>query len=309
MGLLRFIKNRGAGTFGRISLLLTGAALAAGCPQQTATTKAPAGSISGVVSSSASSSSSATSANSSSVTAIQIITKADSSGSFDSAIVPVSGGVSLAASRLYDLSGALIPSGSIPSWFVEARLFLTSTRTSAGAPTNTTSNTPCAYFDSYSDNNPDSSGYYTIDGYNVTQTGILADIDQCAGTAAAELNQLGFYVRVDRRFMSSNDKLQVIVKAKALEEPNTAPTSSSCVVGGIFNASNCSNQVYTLTRRTSPGAPAKPFINLFPSAKAWDLLAEDVLIPLSDDTNISTISIDRVKGGAVFYGITIIKMQ
>lgn len=287
----------------RLVFLGISALIWTGCPNQTGSTSA-SGTVNGLIASST------TTANSSNITAFQIITRVGASGSFNSAVVPISGGVSLAAARLFDLNGTQISSTNVPAWFVSAHAFLTSTRTSAGSPTYAGADTACAYFDSYgTDNNPDSSGYYTIDGYNVTATGVSSDIDQCAGTAAAELNQLGMYLQFDRRFMNSNDKLEIIIKAMPIDEPNTAPTASSCVVGGNFNAANCSNQVFTLTRRTSPGAAAKPFFNLFPSAKALDLLSESVLVPLADDTSITTLSIDRVKGGAVFYGITVIKMQ
>lgn len=240
--------------------------------------------------------------------AFQVITKADpSTGSFDSTSVPVAGGVSVRARRLFFLDGTLIPTGNFPTWFADARVFLTSTRTSGANPVSPSgSNTPCAYFDSFVDNNPDSSGFYTIDGYNATVSG--SDIDQCAGTAAAELNQTGIYVQVDRRFLSPTDKLMFIVKAKIIDDPNTAPTASTCVTSGFFDPSACSNQVYTLTMRTGPGAAAKPFYILFPSAKSLDLLSESVLIPMQINTNVTTISIDRVKGGAVFYGISIIRM-
>lgn len=256
------------------------------------------------------SSSSSAPSNTSNVMAFQIITKASPSGSFDSPAVPAAGGISVKTQRLYNLDGSLITTGNVPTWYADSRVFLTSTRTAGTAnPVSPSgSDTPCAYFDSFADNNPDTSGFYTIDGFNPTAPGVVSDIDQCAGTAAAELNQLGMYIRVDRRFMNPTDKLQIIVKAKPIEVPNTAPTSSSCVVGGFFDASACSNQLYTLTMRTAPGAAAKPFYILFPSAKALDLLSESVLLPIHIDTSITTISIDRVKGGAVFYGISVIRM-
>lgn len=194
-----------------------------------------------------------------------------------------------------------------PTWFVEAKLFLTSTRTSAGAPANSTSDTPCAYFDSYTDNNPESTGFYTIDGYNVGGS-VTSDIDQCAGTSLAEAAQLAFYIKIDRRFTNSTDKFQIIVKAKPLDEPDTAPTTSSCIVGGLFDAANCANNVYTVSMRSGVGASAKPFYYLFPSAKALDLLAESVLLPTHIDSSINTISVDRVKGGAVIYGVTLIRI-
>lgn len=240
--------------------------------------------------------------------AVQIIPKADPTGSFDAVSVPLAGGTSVKASRYYDLTGSLITTGNLPSWFVEARIFLTSTRTQGGSPTYSTSNTPCAYFDTTStDNNPDSSGFYTIDGYNTDNGNV--DIDQCAGTAAAEQNQIGMYIRVDRRFMNSTDKLQLIVKAKPIDSPNTTVTPSSCVTAGFFDPSACANQLYTVSMRTSPGAATKPFYILFPSAKAYDLLSESVLLPINIDQSITTISIDRVKGGAIFYGLTVIRLQ
>jgi hypothetical protein len=247
---------------------------------------------------------------SASINAFQVITKADPGASFDPVSVPLAGGSSVKASRIFGLDGSLIASENVPPWYVESRVFLTSTRTSPGAPSNKDSDTPCAYFDTFAnDNNPETTGFYTIDGYNPSTAPKGSDVDQCAGTAASELNQLGLYVRIDRRFMNPTDRLQIIVKAKAIDAPNTAPTPSSCVVGGYFDASNCTNQLYTLTLRTAPGASAKPFYILFPSAKALDLLSESVLLPISIDQSISTISIDRVKGGAIFYGLTIVRLQ
>lgn len=240
--------------------------------------------------------------------AVQIITKANSSnGSFDSAAVPVAGGLPLLATRIFNLDGSQIATGSIPSWFAQAKIFLTSTRTTAGAPTYVGDDTPCAYFDSYStDNNPDTSGFYTIDGAH-DQNGNV-DTDQCAGTALSELNQLAFYFQVNRAAMNATDKLQIIVKAKLIDPPNTAPTVSTCVVGGNFDASNCTNTLYTISMRSAPAAVTKPFYIMFPSAKALDLLSESILLPLPINTNITTISIDRVKGGMVLYGVTIVRL-
>lgn len=242
------------------------------------------------------------------ISAIQIIPKADSTGSFDAVAVPPAGGSAVRAARIFALDGSQIPTGNIPAWFGEARVFLTSSRTAgtANPVTPTTSNTPCAYFDSYTDNNPDTNGYYTIDGFNSDTT---ADVDQCAGAAATELNQLGMYVKVDRRFMNAGDRLQLIVKAKPIDQPNAAITPSSCVTGGYFDAAVCSNQLFTVSMRTAPLAPAKPFFFLFPTARALDLLSESVLLPISIDQSITTISIDRVKGGAIFYGFTLIRLQ
>ncbi len=255
------------------------------------------------------STSTTSSSSSSSVNMFQIITKANSTtGSFDNSAVPLAGGISVKAQRLFYLDGSSISTSNFPSWFSEAKLFLTSTRTSGTNPvTPTTSDTPCAYFDSYSDNNPDASGFYTIDGYNASVT--TSDVDQCAGTAASELNQLYFYVKLDRRFMNSTDKIQFIFKAKIIDAPNTAPTTTSCVTGGNFDAAACSNQLFSLSLRTAPGASTKPFFYLFPSAKALELLSESLLLPIQNDTSITTISIDRIKGGAVFYGVSIIRLE
>lgn len=252
-------------------------------------------------------SSSSSSAYNGGINAVQIITKSGSTGSFDATSVPASGGVAAIAQRFFALDGSQISSGNMPTWISEAKLFLTSSRTSAGSPTYINGDTPCAYFDGYSgDSNPDSDSYYTIDGYN---TSIFAsDVDQCAGTGASELNKLGLYIKLDRRFMNATDKIQIIVKAKPIDAPNTTPTASSCVTGGYFDASNCSNQVYTLTMRTAPYASAQPFYLLFPSAKAYDLLSESIILPIQVDSNITTISMDRVKGGAIIYGITVIRL-
>ncbi|MBI2605701.1 MAG: hypothetical protein HYW49_06435 [Deltaproteobacteria bacterium] len=249
-------------------------------------------------------SSSTTSVGYTGINAFQIIPKGDSTGSFDLA---TNTGTAVKAQRLYNLDGSQIASGNIPAWFSEARVFITSTRTSGGTPGYTGGDTGCAYFDTTStDNNPDASAFYTIDGYNGTAT--VADVDQCAGASASELNKLGLYVQIDRRFMNSTDKLQVIVKAKPIDAPNTAPSASSCVVGGYFDAGNCSNQYFTLTMRSAPYASAAPFYVLFPSAKATDLLSESVLLPIQIDTSITAISIDRVKGGAIFYGVTVVRL-
>lgn len=243
---------------------------------------------------------------SASVNAIQVIPKADNTGSFDLVSVPAAGGVSAKASRLYNLDGSLITTSNLPTWFVEARAFITSTRTSSGA-TGAGNNTPCAYFDNVSnDVNPDTDGFYTIDGYNTDNN--IADIDQCAGTASSELNQLGMYVKLDRRFINPTDKFQIIVKAKPIDAPNTSILPSSCVTSGYFDASACANQLFTVSMRTAPTAPTKPFYILFPTAKAFDLLSESILIPTNIDQSITTISIDRVKGGAVFYGFTVIRL-
>ncbi len=244
----------------------------------------------------------------SSINAIQVITKADPTGSFDPVSVPLAGGSSVRANRLYNLDGSLITAGTLPPWFIEARVFLTSTRTTSGAPSSTNGwDTPCAYFDNVTDNNPDSSGFYTIDGYNTDNA--LTDVDQCAGTAGSELSQLGIYVRLDRRFMNPTDKVQLIVKAKPIDAPNTTLSPSSCVTSGFFDPGACSNQLFTMTMRTAPNASSKPFYILFPSAKANDLLSESVLLPINIDQSVSTISVDRVKGGAIFYGISIIRLQ
>lgn len=261
----------------------------------------------GITASSSTSGSTTTStAISSSISAIQIIPKTGSTGSFDNTSVPTSGGVAVKSQRIFALDGSQIATGNVPAWFSEASVFLTSTRTQAGTPGNTGSDTACAYFDTYSDNNPDSDGFYTIDGYNGTNAN--PDIDQCAGTAASELNKLSFYIKVDRRFMSSTEKLQVIVKAKPIDAPNLTPTTSTCVTGGYFDAANCSNQYFAITMRTAPYAASQPFYVLFPSAKNTDLLSESILLPIHVDSGITTISIDRYKGGAVFYGFTILRL-
>ena len=290
-------------------LLLT--LLVSGCQQPTSGSTSSTSGSGNASSSGSSNSGSTTTTSTSTINALQVILKADATGSFDAAAIPGAGGASIKASRVYKLDGTLITTSLIPTWFSEARAFLTSTRTSGANPvTPTTSNTPCAYFDTSNDNNPDTNGFYTIDGYysSTLATG-GTDIDQCAGTAAAELNQLGLYIKIDRRFMNTTDKLQVIVKAKPLDAPNTAVTSSSCVVGGFFDASACVNQLFTMTMRTAPAAASKPFYILFPSAKSLDLLSESVLLPINIDTSITTISIDRVKGGAIFYGLSIIRLQ
>ena len=286
--------------------------LVSGCQQPTSGSgSASSGGTPSSSSGSSNTGGSTTTTSTSTIKALQVILKADATGSFDAAAVPAAGGASIKASRVYKLDGTLITTSLVPTWFSEARAFLTSTRTSGANPvTPATSNTPCSYFDTFNDNNPDTNGFYTVDGYysSTLATG-GTDIDQCAGTAAAELNQLGMYIKIDRRFMDATDKLQVIVKAKPLDAPNTAVTASSCVVGGFFDASACVNQLFTLTMRTAPAAASKPFYILFPSAKSLDLLSESVLLPINIDTSITTISIDRVKGGAVFYGLTIIRLQ
>lgn len=294
--------------------VVVAAALVSGCQQPSSGDGNASSSTSSTPpsSSSSSGSGSTTTTTTSTVNAVQILPKADPTGSFDAAAVPAAGGASVKASRLYNLNGSLLTTSLIPTWFSEARVFLTSTRTSGANPASPSgSDTPCAYFDtSTADNNPDTSGFYTVDGYySATLSSGGTDIDQCAGTAAAELNKLGMYIKIDRRFMNATDKLQIIVKAKPLDAPNTAPTASSCVVGGNFDASACVNQLFTLSLRTAPFAATKPFYILFPSAKSLDLLSESVLLPISIDTSITTISIDRVKGGAIFYGLTVIRIQ
>jgi hypothetical protein len=290
------------------SVALVATTLSLGCQQPNSSSQS--GVINGASSqnSAGSSAPSSSASSTSGLNAISIVTKADPSGSFDATSVPVAGGIAAKAQRLFNLDGSAITSGTVPAWFVESRLFLTSTRTSTGIASNVTSDTPCAYFDSYStDINPDTSGYYTIDGYSPNSGS--TDVDQCAGTAAAELNKVGLYINIDRRFMNATDKLQLIIKAKPLDSPNTAPTVSNCVTGGFFDAGACSNLYYTVTMRTAPYASAKPFFILFPSAKSMDLLSEQVLVPINNYSNIATISIDRVKGGVVLYGVSVIRMQ
>jgi hypothetical protein len=240
------------------------------------------------------------------INAVQIIAKTGSNGSFDSVVPPPSGGLSVYASRYFNLDGSIISTSQVPTWLAQASLFITSTRTSPGSPSFTNADTACAYFDSYiGDNNPESDGYYTIDGYN-TSSG--ADIDQCAGTQSSETSKLGLYIKLDRNFMNPTDKIQIIVKAKPIDAPNTAPSPSSCVVGGNFDPQNCVNTYFTVSMRTAPFASSQPFYVLFPSAKAYDLLSESVLLPIQIDPSVTTISIDRIKGGAIFYGVTIIRL-
>ncbi|MEW6057450.1 MAG: hypothetical protein AB1540_12630 [Bdellovibrionota bacterium] len=282
---------------------------ASGCKSPTDSTDGSS-TASGASSRSSTTSGSGVTSSTSSIYAFQVITKAGSStGSFDGASVPAGGGIAVRAQRIFALDGGLISSANTPTWFSESRVFLTSTRTAgtANPAAPSTSNTPCAYFDSSTtDYNPDTSGFYTIDGYNSTTT--TNDIDQCAGANAAELSRLGMYITLDRRFLASDEKINVIIKAKPIDAPNTAPTSTSCVVGGNFDASACSNQYFAVSLRSSPTAATRPYYILFPSAKALDLLSESVLIPLKIDANFNTISIDRVKGGAVIYGVTVIRL-
>jgi hypothetical protein len=287
-----------------ITLVAIGFALSACNNQSAGTSSSSSGGTSSALSSATTTAATSTYTG---INAFQIITQAGSSGSFDNAAVPVSGGLLVSATRLFNLDGSSIASGNLPAWFVQSQVMLTSTRTSAGTPTYNGDDTACAYFDLYSsDNNPDSSGFYTIDGYNTSTA--ATDIDQCAGTSASELAQLGAYFTVDRRFMNPTDKLEVIVKAKPIDAPNTAPTASTCVVGGYFDPSACVNTYYTVTMRSAPFASAQPFYILFPSAKAYDLLSETVLLPIQIDPSITTISVDRIKGGAILYGITVLRL-
>lgn len=273
-----------------------------------ASTTSAINTITSAIASGASGASGTSSVTTSTVNAIQIITSAGSNGSFDPVSVPAAGGVAVKASRIFGLDGSLIAAANIPTWFVDARVFLTSTRTSGTSNPSTPSgaNTPCAYFDSYGDNNIETDGYYVIDGYNADNG---ADIDQCAGAAASEQNQLSIYIEFDRLFMNPTDKFQVVVKAKPIEDPNSKVTPTSCTTGGFFDATACSTQTYGISMRTAPGAPAKPFYILWPSAKSYDLLSESVIMPVNIDQSLTTISIDRAKGGAVFYGISIIRLQ
>jgi hypothetical protein len=243
---------------------------------------------------------------------VQVITRADATASFDTVALPASGGASIKAVRYFNLDGSIIGAGLLPTWFREARLFLTTSRTAGTSnpgSSATDADTPCAYFDlAAGDNNPGGSGYYTIDGYNADASQTSTDVDQCAGAAASEVAQLGMFLSVDRLFMNPTDKLQIILKAKPIDAPNTAPTPASCTVAGFFEPSACTNQLFTVTMRPAPAAPAKPFYLLFPSAKSLDLLSESVLVPLHVNPSITTISIDRVKGGAIFYGFTVIRL-
>ena len=273
-----------------------------GCPfssENTSTTKSKTPT--------SSSSTSTSSTSYSGTNAVQIITRTGTQGSFDSTAVPSSGGVTIYAQRFFDLQGSSLSTSQIPAWLTSASIFLTSTRSSSGTPANTGSDTPCAYFDGFSDNNPETNNFYTIDGYNV-RTGVTSDIDQCTGTAAAELNKLSIVLQINRSYLNSTDKFQIIVKARSIDEANSAPNPASCVVGGNFSPSSCSNQVYAVTLRTAPQAAALPFYYLFPSAKANDLLTESFFAPMHLNTSWTTISIDRVKGGAIFYGVSIIRL-
>jgi len=60
--------------------------------------------------------------------------------------------------------------------------------------------------------------------------------------------------------------------------------------------------------RNAPSAAAKPFYVLVPSAKALDLLSDTVLLPIHINAGIQTITIDRIKGGAVFYGMSVVRL-
>ncbi len=258
--------------------------------------------------------------------AVQIILSSGSGGSFDNVTPPVTGGTFAPARRFYDLSGNQINPTTYPSWWFDTStsgsgVFITSTSTSyPGGGTYATSSatsaryrTPCSYFDNFDDNNPETSGNFTIDGL-VTNAPSLndgtpaADMDQCAGATAGERAKLGMYFKFIRSNMLSTDKLQVIIRAKPLNTPNTAIVPSSCIVGGVFDATACSNAVFTVSMRTSLGAAARPFFMLMPSAKAMDLLSEMVLLPLHADPTITTVSIDRLKGGAAFYSITFVRI-
>jgi hypothetical protein len=258
--------------------------------------------------------------------AVQIILATGTASSFNAGSVPASGGAYVAATRVFDLAGNLISNhtNTYPNWwFQDAGVYLTSTSTSypgggAGATTSDTSNrelTPCAYFDNTDDNNPENAGYFTIDGL-VTNAPSLsdgtasADIDQCAAITAVERARLGFYVRIRRSSasMGTSDKIQMIIKAKPLTAPNTAPVPSSCVVGGLFDATACATNVFTTTMRTAIGAAARPFYMLMPSSRAMDLISENILLPVNIDTSITTLSVDRLKGGAVFYSIVLVKV-
>lgn len=227
-----------------------------------------------------------------------------------------------AAKRFFDINGNAYSSTTMPTWFVGAYVYLTKTRTSSPdgsvAASGSKEDTPCAYFDTYgTDNNPGNAGFYAIDGFYTSDSTTSPDIDQCAGATAAEQANLKLYFVIDRSKMNTNDKLNIIVTASPLDAPNTSPTPSGCVVGGMFDASACTNQLFTVTMRAGPTAsapmgafmPAKPFFMLFPSAKALDLISESIYLPINAAPGISTISIDRVKGGAVFHNITIIRMN
>ncbi len=247
-------------------------------------------------------------------------------GSFNAGSVPASGGTYVTAARVFDLAGNLITNhtSQYPSWwFQDAGVFLTSTSTSypgggAGATSSNSTDrelTPCAYFDSTDDNNPENTGYFTIDGIMTNAASLsdatpTADIDQCAAITAAERAKMGLYVRIRRSgsSMGSSDKIQMIVKAKPLTPPNTAPVPTSCVVGGVFDATACATNVFTMAMRTAITAAARPFYMLMPSAKALDLISESVLLPVNIDSSITALTVDRLKGGAVFYSIILVKV-
>jgi hypothetical protein len=310
-----------------IAPLLALCALAAGCPATDAGTGAVKTASTSTATPSASPSSGATTASvTSGPAAVQIILATGSAASFNAASVPASGGTYVAATRAFDLSGNLITNyaTTYPNWwFQDAGVYLTSTSTSypGGGSGATTSNstdrelTPCAYFDSTDDNNPESAGYFTIDGLttnapSLTDTTPSADIDQCAGITAAERSRMGLYVRIRRSSasMGTNEKIQMIVKAKPLTTPNTAPVPSSCIVGGLFDATACATNVFTLSMRTAVTAAARPLYMLMPSAKALDLISESIMLPVNIDSTITALTIDRLKGGAVFYSIVLVKV-
>lgn len=265
----------------------------------------------------------ATSTSSSGPNAVQIIFATGANGSFDASSVASTGGTYNYAQRFFDLKGNLLSNSN--SWWFKASsgtaVFLTSTSTSypgggVGATTSSSSSryrTPCAYFDSTDDNNPETAGYYTIDGLvtnapSFSDSTAVADIDQCAGISNTEKSKLGIVFTLDRNYLSSTDKIQLIIKAKPLTTPNTAPVPSSCVIGGLFDATGCATNVFNVTLRTALGAAARPFFMLFPSAKALDLISESILLPTNFDSSITTITIDRLKGGAVFYSATLIRV-
>jgi hypothetical protein len=302
------------------------AALTTGCPlSQTPKNNATATEAALVAPSpSASASSSATVT--SGPNAVQIIFATGASGSFDAVAVPAAGGTYAKVSRVFDLNGNTISnfSSTYPNWwFRTAAVFLTSTSTSfpaggAGATTSNTTDrerTPCAYFDTYDDNNPESNGSYTIDGLipnaqSLSDLTPAADIDQCAGITVAERSKLGFYAVLRRgsSSMGTTDKIQMIVRAKPLTPPNTAPVPSSCIVGGLFDATACATNVFTVSMRTAIGAAARPFYMLMPSAKSMDLVSESVLLPVNIDSTLTTITLDRLKGGAIIYSVILIKV-
>ena len=257
--------------------------------------------------------------------AVTIALRTGSSGSFDAASVAATGGTYSKVARSFDLNGNLIVTSGYQNWWFDpanSGVYLTSTSTSypgggSGATASSSANkqvTPCAYFDSYDDNNPEANGSYTIDGIipNASSytTSSVADIDQCAGITAGEKANLGMYFTIKRGSanMNSTDKLQIMIRARSLTPPNIAPVPSSCVVGGLLDPTACASTVFTVSMRTALGAAARPFFMFMPSAKSLDLISESILLPINIDPALTVITIDRLKGGAVFYDVKLVRI-